>query len=148
MFAEAIDHILAIWAGKAPYDLTGKYWNISTAKTLWPEIGIGNIVKPFQKPHPPILGTATEPQSKGLIALGRRGWWPISSHFLHINTVGSQWSQLRAGLHRGRPQARPRQLARRALDLRRRRRQGRARLRRRRSRIARTASISASSPRS
>src|SRR6202022_4173039 len=30
MFAEAIDHILALWAGTAPIDLKGKYWNIST----------------------------------------------------------------------------------------------------------------------
>jgi alkanesulfonate monooxygenase SsuD/methylene tetrahydromethanopterin reductase-like flavin-dependent oxidoreductase (luciferase family) len=80
MFAEAIDHILALWAGTAPIDLKGKYWTISTMKTLWPEVGIGDVVKPFQKPHPPIAGTATDPDSKGLIALGRRGWWPISSH--------------------------------------------------------------------
>ena len=89
MFAEAIDHILKLWAGEAPYDIKGKYWNISTAKTLWPEIGLGNVVKPYQKPHPPILGTATDPDSKGLIALGRRGWWPISSHFLHMNHLSA-----------------------------------------------------------
>src|SRR4029078_967338 len=97
----AIDHILAIWAGEAPYNLKGKYWTISTEKTLWPEIGIGNIVKPFQKPHPPILGTATEPESKGLIALGRRAWWPISSHFLHMNNVGSQWRNYAQGCAEG-----------------------------------------------
>jgi alkanesulfonate monooxygenase SsuD/methylene tetrahydromethanopterin reductase-like flavin-dependent oxidoreductase (luciferase family) len=101
MFAEAIDHILAIWAGQAPYNLTGKYWNISTEKTRWPEIGLGDIVKPFQQPHPPILGTATEPESKGLIALGRRGWWLISSHFLHMNNVGSQWRNYAQGCAEG-----------------------------------------------
>ena len=101
MFAEAIDHVLAIWSGEAPYNLTGKYWNISTAKTLWPEIGIGNIVKPFQKPHPPILGTATNPDSNGLMALGRRGWWPISSHFLHMNCLGSQWNNYAKGCVEG-----------------------------------------------
>jgi alkanesulfonate monooxygenase SsuD/methylene tetrahydromethanopterin reductase-like flavin-dependent oxidoreductase (luciferase family) len=101
MFAEAIDHILALWSGEAPYNLTGKYWNISTAKTQWPEIGLGNVVKPFQKPHPPILGTATEPQSKGLIALGRRGWWPISSHFLHRNHLLSQWTNYAQGCAEG-----------------------------------------------
>jgi alkanesulfonate monooxygenase SsuD/methylene tetrahydromethanopterin reductase-like flavin-dependent oxidoreductase (luciferase family) len=101
MFAEAIDHILAIWAGEAPYNLRGKYWNISTAATLWPEVGIGNIVKPYQKPHPPILGTATDPDSKGLIALGRRGWWPVSSHFLHMNNVGSQWRNYAQGCAEG-----------------------------------------------
>lgn len=101
MFAEAIDHILALWSGEAPYDLKGKYWTISTAKTLWPEIGLGNIVKPLQKPHPPILGTATDPQSKGLIALGRRGWWPISSHFLHSNHLPSQWNNYAQGCAEG-----------------------------------------------
>ena len=120
MFAEAIDHILALWAGEAPYDIKGKYWNISTAKTLWPEIGLGNVVKPFQKPHPPILGTATDPDSKGLIALGRRGWWPISSHFLHRESPHEPVEQLRQRLRRRRPPRRPRQLARGALDLRRR----------------------------
>src|SRR6516225_650822 len=92
MFAEAIDHILALWTGTAPIDLKGKYWTISTVSTLWPEVGIGDIVKPYQKPHPPIAGTATDPDSKGLIALGRRGWWPISSHFLHPNRLKSQWA--------------------------------------------------------
>ena len=120
MFAEAIDHILALWTGEPPYNLTGKYWNISTVKTVWPEIGLGGIVKPFQKPHPPILGTATDPNSKGLIALGRRGWWPISSHFLHANHLLEPVEQLRPRLRRRRPPRRPRQLARRALDLRRR----------------------------
>jgi alkanesulfonate monooxygenase SsuD/methylene tetrahydromethanopterin reductase-like flavin-dependent oxidoreductase (luciferase family) len=101
MFAEAIDHILALWASEPPYRLTGKYWNISTEKTQWPEIGLGAVVKPFQKPHPPILGTATDPQSKGLIALGRRGWWPISSHFLHRNHLLSQWSNYAQGCAEG-----------------------------------------------
>ena len=101
MFAEAIDHIIGLWTGEAPYNLTGKYWNISTAKTLWPEIGLGGVVKPYQKPHPPILGTATDPVSKGLIALGRRGWWPISSHFLHTNWLLSQWNNYAQGCAEG-----------------------------------------------
>jgi alkanesulfonate monooxygenase SsuD/methylene tetrahydromethanopterin reductase-like flavin-dependent oxidoreductase (luciferase family) len=101
MFAEAIDHILALWSGEPPYRLKGKYWNISTEQTQWPEIGLGAVVKPFQKPHPPILGTATDPHSKGLIALGRRGWWPISSHFLHRNHLLSQWSNYAQGCAEG-----------------------------------------------
>ncbi len=101
MFAEAIDQVLALWSGEAPYKLKGKYWSISTEKTLWPEIGLGSVVKPYQRPHPPILGTATDPQSKGLIALGRRGWWPISSHFLHRNHLLSQWSNYAAGCAEG-----------------------------------------------
>jgi alkanesulfonate monooxygenase SsuD/methylene tetrahydromethanopterin reductase-like flavin-dependent oxidoreductase (luciferase family) len=101
VFAEAIDHILALWAGTAPIDRQGKYWTISTVKTVWPEIGLGDIVKPYQKPHPPIAGTATDPDSKGLIALGRRGWWPISSHFLHPNCLASQWANYAKGCAEG-----------------------------------------------
>ena len=70
-------------------------------KTVWPEIGLGGIVKPFQKPHPPILGTSSDPNSKGLIALGRRGWWPISSHFLHANHLPGQWSNYAKGCGEG-----------------------------------------------
>ena len=101
MFAEAIDHVLALWSGEPPYNLSGKYWNISTAKTVWPEIGVGGIVKPYQKPHPPILGTASDPNSKGFIALGRRGWWPISSNFLHPGHLPSQWSNYARGCAEG-----------------------------------------------
>ncbi len=101
MFAEAIDHILALWAGTPPIDLKGKYWTISTVKTRWPEIGLGDIVKPYQKPHPPIAGTATTADSGGLIALGRRGWWPISSHFLHPNGLKRQWANYAQGCAEG-----------------------------------------------
>ena len=34
MFIEAIDQVLAIWAGQAPYNIKGKFWTISTEKTL------------------------------------------------------------------------------------------------------------------
>ena len=52
MFLEAINQILAIWAGEAPYDIKGKYWSISTARTLMADIGQGILAKPLQKPHP------------------------------------------------------------------------------------------------
>lgn len=82
MFLECIDHILALWAGDPPYDLDGKYWRVSTAKTRNPEIGTGYIQKPYQKPHPPIFGTVIDPNSKGLVALAARGWKAVSSNFL------------------------------------------------------------------
>ena len=39
MFLEAIDMVLALWTQEAPYNLNGKYWNISTERTLMGEIG-------------------------------------------------------------------------------------------------------------
>ena len=97
MFAEAIDQIIALWTSEPPYNVSGKFWNISTQKTLWPEVGVGLIVKPYQKPHPPIVGTAADPESKGIIALGRRGWWPVSSNLLHANRVSGHWSNYAQG---------------------------------------------------
>lgn len=101
MFVEAIDQVLALWASDAPYDIKGKFWNISTTKTNWPEVGVGSIVKPYQKPHPPIVGTASDPDSKGLIALGRRGWGPISSNLLHINNLANHWINYAKGAAEG-----------------------------------------------
>src|SRR5260370_10109153 len=34
MFLEAINQVLDIWAGEPPYNFEGKYWHISTQKTL------------------------------------------------------------------------------------------------------------------
>lgn len=97
MMAECIDQVIAIWEGEPPYNLTGKYWNVSTAKSLWPEIGLGTIAKPYQKPHPPILCPASDPNSKGLTLVGKRGWFPISSNFTHANWLKSHWVNYAAG---------------------------------------------------
>ncbi len=97
MFVEAIDQVLAIWAGEAPYDLKGQFWNVSTVNTNWPEVGVGSIVKPYQKPHPFIVGTASDPDSKGVIALGRRGWGPVSSNLLHVNRLPNHWASYTKG---------------------------------------------------
>ncbi len=101
MFAEAIDQIIALWTSEAPYNVTGKYWNISTQKTLWPEVGVGLIVKPFTKPHPPIIGTAADPDSKGVIALGKRGWGVVSSNLLHANRISGHWKNYAQGSAEG-----------------------------------------------
>jgi alkanesulfonate monooxygenase SsuD/methylene tetrahydromethanopterin reductase-like flavin-dependent oxidoreductase (luciferase family) len=104
MFVESIDQILAIWSGHAPYDIKGKFWNISTVKTNWPEVGIGDIVKPFQKPHPFIVGTASDPGSRGVYELGKRGWGPVSSNLLHVNCLGNHWTSYAKGAEEaGRP---------------------------------------------
>jgi alkanesulfonate monooxygenase SsuD/methylene tetrahydromethanopterin reductase-like flavin-dependent oxidoreductase (luciferase family) len=97
MFVEAIDQVIAIWTGAAPYDIKGQFWNISTMKTNWPELGVGAIVKPYQKPHPFIVGTASDPDSKGVIALGRRGWGPVSSNLLHVNRLANHWTSYEKG---------------------------------------------------
>ncbi|RMD88724.1 MAG: LLM class flavin-dependent oxidoreductase [Alphaproteobacteria bacterium] len=91
MFVECINMVLDIWAGEPPYNLEGKYYRVSTERTMMPEIGQGAIIKPYQKPHPPIVGTAVAPFSKGVTAMAARGWDPISANFLMPKWVASHW---------------------------------------------------------
>jgi len=89
MFLEAIDMILALWSQEAPYDLHGKFWNITTERTIMADIGQGIVGKPMQRPHPPIVVTAVAPFSKGVTAAAARGWDPISANFLMPKWVAS-----------------------------------------------------------
>jgi alkanesulfonate monooxygenase SsuD/methylene tetrahydromethanopterin reductase-like flavin-dependent oxidoreductase (luciferase family) len=91
-FAECIDHILGIWTGEPPYRLEGKYWTITTEKTQIPDIGQGEMVKPFQRPHPPIVVTVAEPSSKSAANAGARGWDMISANFLLPQWVATHWT--------------------------------------------------------
>jgi alkanesulfonate monooxygenase SsuD/methylene tetrahydromethanopterin reductase-like flavin-dependent oxidoreductase (luciferase family) len=101
IFLECINHVLAIWAGAPPYDIKGEFWNISTAQTQILEIGQGVMLKPYQKPHPPIVVTAVEPFSKGVAAAAARGWDPISANFLLPQWVQSHWGRYEEGCKQG-----------------------------------------------
>ncbi|MGY8962726.1 MAG: LLM class flavin-dependent oxidoreductase [Rhodospirillales bacterium] len=91
MFVEAINMVLDIWKLGPPYNLKGKYWTVSTERTMIQEIGQGILPTPLQKPHPPIIVTAVAPFSKGLVSAAARGWEPISANFLLPQWVASHW---------------------------------------------------------
>ncbi|WP_341987478.1 LLM class flavin-dependent oxidoreductase [Azorhizobium sp. AG788] len=101
MFLESIDTILALWAGEPPYDIHGKYWTISTARTMMTDIGQGFIGKPMQRPHPPIVVTAVAPFSKGVTAAAARGWDPISANFLMPKWVATHRASYLEGCKQG-----------------------------------------------
>ena len=104
MFLEAINQVLAIWAGEPPYNLKGKYWSVNIEKQLMAEIGQGFLPKPLQRPHPPIVVTAVAPFSKGVTEAAARGWDPISANFLMPTWVKSHWPKYAEGCERmGRP---------------------------------------------
>jgi alkanesulfonate monooxygenase SsuD/methylene tetrahydromethanopterin reductase-like flavin-dependent oxidoreductase (luciferase family) len=91
MFVECINTVLKIWESEPPYNIEGKYWNVSVEKTMIPEIGQGYIRKPYQLPHPLIVGTAVAPFSQGVTEMAKRGWQPISANFLMPEWVKSHW---------------------------------------------------------
>jgi len=101
MFVEAINQVLAIWAGEAPYNIKGKYWTVSTERTLMADIGQGILGKPLQKPHPPIIVTVVAPFSKGVTEAASRGWDPITANFLMPAWVKSHWPKYVEGCEKG-----------------------------------------------
>lgn len=100
IFLESINAILEIWTKDAPYDIKGKFWNISTKRTYMPEIGQGIIARPLQRPHPPIVVTVVAPFSKGVTEAAARGWEPMSANFLHAPWVKSHWPKYVEGCDR------------------------------------------------
>jgi len=104
MFLEAINQVLAIWSGEPPYNLKGRFWDISVARQFIPELGQGFVGKPLQRPHPPIVVTAVAPFSRGVTEAAARGWDPISANFLMPQWVKSHWPKYKEGCERvGRP---------------------------------------------
>jgi alkanesulfonate monooxygenase SsuD/methylene tetrahydromethanopterin reductase-like flavin-dependent oxidoreductase (luciferase family) len=97
IFLESINMVLDIWKGEPPYNLTGQFFNVSTENTKILEIGQGAILKPYQKPHPPIVVTAVAPHSKGVTEAAKRGWTPVSANFLLPEWVASHWPRYAEG---------------------------------------------------
>jgi alkanesulfonate monooxygenase SsuD/methylene tetrahydromethanopterin reductase-like flavin-dependent oxidoreductase (luciferase family) len=97
MFLESINMVLDIWAKEAPYELHGSFFSVTTKSTMIAEIGQGAILKPYQKPHPPIVVTAVAPHSKGVTEAAKRGWGPVSANFLLPEWVASHWPKYQEG---------------------------------------------------
>jgi alkanesulfonate monooxygenase SsuD/methylene tetrahydromethanopterin reductase-like flavin-dependent oxidoreductase (luciferase family) len=100
MLVESINMILDLWSKEPPYNLRGKYWDISVERTMMKEIGQGYVHKPYQKPHPPIVVTAVAPFSKGVTEAAARGWDMISANFLLPQWVKTHWPNFVQGRER------------------------------------------------
>jgi len=91
LFLESIEHMIALWTQEPPYRLSGRKWRLTTERTWMPELGQGAMLRPFQRPHPPIVVTAILPDSKGIAAAAERGWTPISANFVHPWVIRTHW---------------------------------------------------------
>jgi alkanesulfonate monooxygenase SsuD/methylene tetrahydromethanopterin reductase-like flavin-dependent oxidoreductase (luciferase family) len=109
LFAEAIDVILAIWEREPPYniDFENNRFKVSTQITSVPAIGRGIMMKPYQKPYPEIVGTVVAPFSKGVIAMGKRNFHPMSANFLMSHWLNSHWANYQEGKASVQQQANP-----------------------------------------
>src|SRR5688572_2705672 len=106
IFLEAIEHMIALWTQEPPYRLPGKRWKLTTERTAQLDIGMGALLRPFQKPYPPIVVTAILPHSNGIAAAAERGWAPISANFVHPWVVRTHWPKYVEGCARAGREAR------------------------------------------
>ncbi len=96
MMAECVDMMIALWTGDAPIRLEGEFWRISLERFTAPEIGVGRLPKPLQRPHPPIAYAMRSPKSGSARLIAERGWLPISGNFIPASFVKSQWEDYAA----------------------------------------------------
>jgi alkanesulfonate monooxygenase SsuD/methylene tetrahydromethanopterin reductase-like flavin-dependent oxidoreductase (luciferase family) len=92
MMLESIDLIHAMWANGPPYDLQGKYWSIRLKDWVVDELGLGQMAKPYQKPHPPVAISVLSPYSGSIRTAARRGWQPLSANFVPVWNVKTHWA--------------------------------------------------------
>src|SRR5258706_2345607 len=82
IFLESINMVLDLSREDGPYNRSGQFFNFTAENTKILKIGQGSILKPYQKPHPPVVVTPAAPHSKGVTGAAKRGWPPISGDFL------------------------------------------------------------------
>jgi alkanesulfonate monooxygenase SsuD/methylene tetrahydromethanopterin reductase-like flavin-dependent oxidoreductase (luciferase family) len=103
MTVEAIDMVLKLWQTEAPFDFKGDFWHIKIENPV-PVLGIGTLLKPYQKPHPPLAMSMVKGTSMAARMAGARGYIPISTNLVPPTTALQHWQTYCAGAaEAGRP---------------------------------------------
>ncbi|MGM0583089.1 MAG: LLM class flavin-dependent oxidoreductase [Pseudomonadota bacterium] len=95
--AESIQTILQIWSQDPPYDIKGKHWHIKLTDNVVPELGVGYMAKPYQKPFPPVALSSMSPASGSVAFAAKQGWRPVSANFSPESTIISHWVKYQEG---------------------------------------------------
>jgi alkanesulfonate monooxygenase SsuD/methylene tetrahydromethanopterin reductase-like flavin-dependent oxidoreductase (luciferase family) len=93
---ESVEMILRIWTSDPPYEFSGNFWNVSLKQNLDPEMGLGALHKPLQKPYPPIAVPSISPKSAGIEKAAARGFSLFSHHMISAEVLAQQWSTYQA----------------------------------------------------
>ena len=102
IFHEALDAILALWTTEPPYnfDQPNNRFKISSAKMGKREFGLGKVAKPYQQPHPEMVGTVVAPNSSSATWYGEKGLHPLSANFLLPKWVKTHWTAYTKGVEK------------------------------------------------
>ena len=89
---ESIGMIQCIWSQDPPYDLEGEFWTVRLRDAIVPQLGIGYMPKPFQKPGPPISISLASPNSSTARTAALQGWGILSANIIPTYSVASHWA--------------------------------------------------------
>lgn len=104
MTVEAIDLVLNLWQSDAPFHFRGDFYDVKIDNPV-AEFGIGELLKPYQQPHPPIAMSVMRQGSLAAQMAGERGWMPISTSLVPTATLKSHWdTYCEAAAKKGRPE--------------------------------------------
>jgi alkanesulfonate monooxygenase SsuD/methylene tetrahydromethanopterin reductase-like flavin-dependent oxidoreductase (luciferase family) len=96
MTVEGIDMVLKLWQTEPPFDFKGQFWHIRVENPV-PDINMGRILRPYQKPHPPIAMSIVKGNSMAARMAGQRGYKPLSTSLVPFGTVAEHWKTYAAG---------------------------------------------------
>lgn len=94
---EAYEAIRYIWANDPPYAFRGRFYSVEIARNIIPEMGIGFLPKPYQKPAPEIGLSVMSPFSGSAKRAAVNGWSPVSANFVPQYIVASHWKKYLEG---------------------------------------------------
>ena len=97
MTLESIEMILKIWATEPPYRIEGEFWKFVQGEWHVPELGLGHMPKPYQRPHPPIAVAGMSAYPFFVKEAAKRGWQAISANFIPPSAVGTHWQRFTEG---------------------------------------------------
>ena len=98
MTLEGMYMVLKLWQTDPPFDFQGDYWRIYIdEEDCDPSIAKGVLLKPYQKPHPPIAMSIIKGNSMAARTAGQKGYIPISANLVPISTVAQHWETYCAG---------------------------------------------------
>jgi alkanesulfonate monooxygenase SsuD/methylene tetrahydromethanopterin reductase-like flavin-dependent oxidoreductase (luciferase family) len=93
MMLEAIDIVHKIWDSDPPYHISGQYWDVTIDTQCQLHLGVGPMLKPYQRPYPPLAVSAMSPNSTTARVAGERGWGVVSANFMPIGHATTHWNQ-------------------------------------------------------
>ena len=94
---ESVEAILKFWTENKSYNYKGEFLDISLKNNIVKELGIGEFIKPYQKPHPEIAISLKNPNSMTAKLAGEKGWIPISGNFIEAKDIATHWPTYKNG---------------------------------------------------